>query len=33
MEDRKGSYRALVARPEGKRSLRRLVAYRTIILK
>jgi len=33
MEDRKGSYSVLVARPEGRKPLRRLVAYRTIILK
>jgi hypothetical protein len=33
MEGRKGSYSVLVAIPEEKRPLRRLVAYRTIILK
>jgi len=33
MEDRKGSYSGLVATPEGKRSLKKLVAYRTTILK
>jgi hypothetical protein len=31
MEDRKGLYRVLVARPEVKRPHRRLVAYSTII--
>jgi hypothetical protein len=33
MEDRKGLYRVLVARPEGKRPLRRIDTYRTIIIK